>query len=45
MGSGISWLLNYRVGNVRLKDINNDSLNKGLQNIKGIYNQLQKRKK
>lgn len=42
MGAGISWALSYRSIEVRLKDIKNEFLIKGLKQINAIYKDLVK---
>lgn len=43
MGSGIAWALNNQDINVRLKDINNDSLGRAISAIRKMYEGIKKR--
>ncbi|HHD64141.1 MAG TPA: fatty-acid oxidation protein subunit alpha [Desulfobulbaceae bacterium] len=45
MGSGIAWALNNQDIDVRLKDINNDSIGRAIANIRKIYEGIRKRRR
>lgn len=45
MGGGISWLLSYRKGSVRMKDVSLQALGTGLASAKCLFSQLRQRKK
>ena len=45
MGGGIAWLFSQHQHPVRLKDISLDAIAKGLEAAKGMFDQLQKRRK